>query len=86
MYNLKSEDLSHLGGPMGSEYTTINYVKTFSTIKLAKEYAETEYGKKIEWKKPIGVITSGDLAFVMYTIFETKVDEKYNLRRGVREV
>ena len=76
IYMLTSEDLSHLGGPMGSEYTTTNYVKPFEDLEAAQEYAEKEYKRgKITWTKDKKKAKwcSGDLAFVMYNIEEVKV-------------
>lgn len=49
IYKLISENLTNLGGPMGSEYTYNNFVKYFDSIKKAKEYAEKDYGKAIPW-------------------------------------
>ena len=77
---LVSENLSHLGGPMGSEYTTTNFRKFFKSVDEAKKYAEKDYKKNranpIKWE--VGYvqdderITSGDLGFVMYEI--TKIE------------
>jgi hypothetical protein len=56
VYNLELEDASHLGGPMGTEYTTTIWVKPFASMQRAKAYAE-KYAKKKgnerepEWKK-----------------------------------
>jgi hypothetical protein len=86
IYMLESEDLTHLGGPMGSEYTTTNFRKYFSSVKKAKEYAEQDYKRnvnvterhsEIEWKKwnsKTGYTNSGDLSFVMYTIARIEVE------------
>ena len=36
---LVCEDASHLGGPMGSEYTTFVFSKPFGSVESAKKYA-----------------------------------------------
>ena len=71
MYSLTSENLTHLGGPMGSEYTTTNWRKYFETLEEAKEYAEKDYNgkEKIKWSGS-NKIHSQDLLFVMYQIEE----------------
>ena len=51
VYNLICEDASHLGGPMGTEYTTHVFTKSFTTPKRAKQHAEEYVGEKIEWTK-----------------------------------
>lgn len=82
MYQLKSKDLSGLGGQVGSESTRINFRKYFTTEEAAKDYAEKDYSKN---KGPIngsltwhtfgsGGITTGDLGFVMYVIKKIKVE------------
>lgn len=81
MYQLISEDLTHLGGPMGSEYTTTNYRKFFNKLSIAKAFAEIEYQKvskkrkRIKWSKTHGEWCSGDLLHVMYTIKKIKVED-----------
>jgi len=40
IYNLTCEDATHLGGPMGTEYTTHMWTKPFSSIDKSREYAE----------------------------------------------
>lgn len=67
VYSLESENLSSLGS-MGSSSTT-NFVRLFSTKEYAKEYAEKDYGDKIEWENDrSGGCCSGDLRYVMYNI------------------
>jgi hypothetical protein len=75
MYELKSVNLSHLGGPMGSEYTTTNWRRYFKTLKGAKNAADKDYGKKIDWKKTDGEIHSGDLLYVKYEIKELAIED-----------
>ena len=61
---------------MGSESTSTNWIKYFesdlkqSAINKAKEFAQNNYKKgKIRWRNDYhGGLTSGDLAFVEYTI------------------
>lgn len=75
LYQLVSENLSNLGGPMGTEYTTTNYRKFFKTVVAAKKSAEKEYGKRINWtKKKDGNLRSPDLAYVMYHINAVNVE------------
>ena len=82
IFALESTDLTHLGGCMGSEYTTTNYVKYFKSIKKAKKFAEKEYDKysddKIKWHiddEDQDITTSGDLSFVEYQISEIKTED-----------
>lgn len=69
IYSLHSENLSNLGRTMGTEYTTTNWIKYFTSVKLAKEYAEKDFGKSIKWKG----YSSGDLRYVAYTIQKIKI-------------
>ena len=75
MYKLRNEDLTHLGGPMGAEYTTTRYNKYFTTVDKAKNFAEKEYGKPINWTKYNRSISSGDLGYVMYDITLVEIEE-----------
>ena len=81
IFSLVSENLEHLGGSMGSEYTYPNYTKYFSSAEFAKEFAEKDYNKgnrgkrkEIKWSKKGGVISSGDLSYVMYLINPVKIE------------
>ena len=74
LYSLTSEDLSHLGGYMGTEYVTTNSIKYFTTVDLAKAYALKDYRKtdknlNIKWRGNF----SGDLLWVSYNIKKIKV-------------
>lgn len=66
---------------MGTEYTTTNFRKYYSSPELAKTAAEKNYkvwrkDGTIKWKRHgKDGFTSGDLAFVMYTISKVKVEE-----------
>jgi len=79
VFNLTATDMSHLGGPMGTEYTSIMYVKTFGTLEKAQKYAQKDYkysdiGLALKWKKDgRNAWTSGDLGWVEYTINKVKV-------------
>ena len=81
MFNLTSENLTNLGGRMGTEFTFPNWSLYFHSIAAAKAHAEKDYGKKIDWERskgptcngvPIDVACSGDLGHVMYHITEAK--------------
>jgi len=49
VYNLACEDASHLGGMMGTEYTTHMFSRLFTTLEKAQKYAES-YGSGFpEW-------------------------------------
>jgi len=75
VYKLRSENLTNLGGRMGTEYTFDNWSKLFNNIADAKKHAEKDYGKPIEWKENSnGNVSSGDLSYVMYIIEPTKVE------------
>jgi hypothetical protein len=85
-YQLISENLTELGGPMGTERTHNNYIRHFkddylntnfgiqvvlgSALRKAKNFAEHEYGKKIEWVKTKEGWRSPDLLHVMFHINE----------------
>jgi len=45
-YILTCEDASHLGGPMGTEYTTHVFSKGFGSISDAQQYATDYQGKQ----------------------------------------
>ncbi len=88
-FELISENLTGLGGPMGTERTSTNYTKKFkddlesgsmkpvigSAVRKAKAFAEKEYGKKIEWIKTEKGYRSPDLGYVMYHINEITFEE-----------
>jgi hypothetical protein len=77
IYQLTSENLQGLGGPMGTERTTVNWVKPFESLESAQKYAENDYeGKdKIKWTKDQKEAQwcSGDLRWVMYHIHEVEL-------------
>lgn len=84
MVELISKNLTGLGGRMGTERTWTNWRRFYKNIKIAKEAAEKDYGKKIEWDKkkgptcngkPIDLACSGDLRYVMYHIRAVKCED-----------
>lgn len=82
IFKLISENLTGLGGPMGTERTWNNWVKYFSDFEKAKLFAEKDYNKNkheratnsIVWKKERDKTSSQDLGFVMYHISKIKVE------------
>jgi hypothetical protein len=80
VYMLTSENLTHLGGPMGSEYTYPNWSKLFGTLEAAKLYAEADYEvqakKKADWEwvKEGQGLRSPDLIAMMYHIRKERVN------------
>lgn len=80
MVTLTSENLTNLGGPMGTEYTFPSWTKHFTDADKAKAFAEADYEKSrgklppIKWKKTKGGFSSGDLGWVMYHINEVQVE------------
>jgi hypothetical protein len=80
VYELIAEDLTHLGGPMGSEYTTDKSLGLFDSIEKCKEKAKKHYNRKdpITWTKNVSrtgdVLRSDDLGWVMYHIRTRKVE------------
>jgi hypothetical protein len=81
VFQLQSENLTHLGGPMGSEYTTTNFTKPFGSLADAKTYAEKDYVKQagkgareIVWvRENPKYVRTEDMSFVMYHIRRTTV-------------
>lgn len=85
IYRLIATDLTHLGGPTGSEYTTRIFTKYFQDIDIAKAYAQEHYKPKSKWfdwkqtssDKPDKefTISFGDLGFVMYDISPIELED-----------
>lgn len=73
VYDLINENLSHLGGRMGTEYTTDESMGLFYKKEDAKLAAEKHYGKKIKWKRSEDGISSGDLLYVEYHIIKKEI-------------
>ena len=67
VFELRNENLSSLQNQGNS--STVTYRKLFYNLETAKEFAENEFGKEINWKNDSskGWI-SGDLSYVMYVI------------------
>lgn len=68
IYQLKSENLTHLGGKMGTEYTYDNFTEYFYSKKAAKKRAEGDYKKPLKWFKKEKDIRTKDLGYVQYII------------------
>ncbi|QGH72881.1 MAG: hypothetical protein [Podoviridae sp. ctrTa16] len=77
IYELISENLSNLGGRMGTESTFNNFSKPFSTIEKAKDYAVADYGNAINWSRTKRGLCSGDLMYVMYYINKVEIDQQF---------
>ncbi len=79
IYILSSENLTQLGGPMGTERTSINWTKYCKTVEQAKKIAEKDYNKSrgpIEWiKEGKDGWRTQDLGYVMYHIKKIKVEK-----------
>jgi len=69
VYEAVAEDLSHLGGPMGTEYTTRKSLGLFEHWKDAKAACEKHYKGPLEFKRN----RTEDLGWVMYHIGTKKV-------------
>jgi len=84
-YELKSENLTGLGSPMGTERTWTNWRRFYKTVEAAQAAAEKDYGKKIHWcpvfahmqykNETHSLLRSGDLGHVMYYITAIKCEE-----------
>lgn len=83
-YTLISENLTGLGGPMGSERTTTNWRKHFRSEENAKKYAEEDYRKKagrpgvrkLKWIETGNAQRTDDLGFVMYHVQPAQFEDK----------
>lgn len=80
IYVLSNINLAGLGGPMGTEHTSVRWTKYFSTLAKAKAYAERNFkykntnAEKIEWSRSgNGCVVSQDLRWVQYEIQRKKV-------------
>jgi len=75
IYQLTSENLQGLGGPMGTERTTVNWVKPFESLETAQAYAVNDYegDETIKWTKGSDGWHSQDLRWVMYYIHEVEL-------------
>lgn len=68
LYELISENLTCVGGPMGSERTWQNFRKIFSSLEEAKKHAEKDYENSLDWIKTKEGYRTQDLGHVMYEI------------------
>ena len=86
-YVLTSEDLSGLGGPMGSERTRDNWHKYFLSVDSAKDYARQDYKKQYKGPKPktlewfssgplANTLRTQDLGFVMYHVRPAQFEDE----------
>lgn len=80
VYTAIFEDLTHLGGPMGTEYTTEHTLGVFATIEGAKKACEKHYqqhttrGARLRgWRKDKKSIRTDDLGWAMYHVRPTEV-------------
>lgn len=80
IFSLESENMTGLGGPMGTEHTWANWTKLFRNIEDAKKYALKDYRKEtknkgagLEWVRMKSILTTGDLRFVCYNIRKLRV-------------
>lgn len=84
VFSLTSENLTNIGGPMGNNSSSTNWVKYFSSGEKAKAFALKDYlaesnGKsgvsKFSWVKDGDRLRSPDLLFVMYEIKPVEIVE-----------
>ena len=79
VFELDSENLSNLGGPMGTDSTYSNWNRLFWDKEKAKKFAEADYVKnngleEINWSNDrSGGCSSQDLGYVMYNIRKMRV-------------
>lgn len=77
VYNLTCEDASHLGGPMGTEYTTHVFTKPFTTLQKAKDYAkkyQKNWPEHAEWIQDSKTRWHVDSSAYIFEINKTKVE------------
>lgn len=68
MFLAISENLTNLGGPMGTERTYPNWRKYFNTAEAALDYCAEEYGEPLTWINTANGFRSPDLGHVMYRV------------------
>jgi len=75
IYQLTSENLTGLGGPMGTERTSINWVKPYDSLEAAQAAANNNYEgvEEFKWTKGTNGWHSQDLGWVMYYIHEVEL-------------
>lgn len=79
IYEAIYEDLSHLGGPMGTEYTTEHSLGVFDDPQKAKNACQASYKKEgvktlLKWIKSGENLRTPDLGFVMYHVRIRKIN------------
>lgn len=74
IYELVSENLTQLGGRMGTEKVTTNFRKLFSSLQRAKRFAEKDYEKNISWILIKGGFRSPDFGYVIYYIYKKEIN------------
>jgi len=81
MWRVEVEDLTHLGGPMGTEYTTTTATKMFSTIEKAIIWIEKQV--ILSGHKPSEVLyinkpdlKSWDCGYIGYSLSKISVDKE----------
>ena len=83
IYELVSENLTELGGLMGTERTHRNWIKHFSgdsAVRKAKRAANEDYStyrpdaKALKWFKTKEGFRTDDLSFVMYHINKLEIN------------
>jgi hypothetical protein len=77
MWMLISENLTGLGGRMGTETTSVNFRKFFNRKLNAVKFAQEDYRHGIiEWRGcGREKYTSGDLGHVMYVIKKIETED-----------
>lgn len=80
VYLFEAEDLSGLGGRMGTKHTTRSKPALYSTLEKAKGAARDHYIEKFNKEFPLfdwivekNKVRSPDLLYVMYHIYLEKV-------------
>ena len=79
-FELTCEDLTNIGGPMGTETTSVIFSRAYSTLQKAKDAAEKDHKRRcnsmpwaIKWTDSGRRINSGDLSSHTYYIEKKKV-------------
>lgn len=75
IFALTRENLQNVGGPMGSESTSTDYIRYFTSTEFVKDYAQIDFSTgrslagKIKWiQDKSDKCHSEDLGFCMYYI------------------
>ena len=76
LYLLEKQDISSVGGPMGTEKVRVIWTKYFNDWMLTKEAAERDHGDAITWSKTGNSWSSGDLRSHMYYIRCIQVEQR----------